>query len=243
MLDRHLRPKAGPWMEPTVERLLKRGTKPDTLTALSLLLALGAALLFYTSPAPPPLPLLAGVLVLLSGGLDALDGALARKIGPTKRGDFLDHAFDRFGDVLLLGGIVLAPAAAASSAGGVGGGAAAGAATAPLGVMGAWTATGPFAYVPPEWGFAALAATLLTSYLGTQGQALGLGRVYGGVLGRLDRLLAIPVVAWLQFLLPGAVLGFTLLGWLVVGFAVLGGVTVVQRFVEVWKKLKEKPPT
>lgn len=234
MLDRHLRPKAGPWMEPTVQRLLKRGTKPDTLTVLSLLLALGAGLLFFLAPAfplgpppaPPPTPppsaisapgpsgmetrhpllLIAGLLVLLSGGFDALDGAVARRVGPTKRGDFLDHAFDRFADVLLLGGIVFS------------------------------------GYAPFTWGFAALAATLLTSYLGTQGQALGLGRVYGGVLGRLDRLLAIPVVAWLQFLLPGSVLGFTLLGWLVVGFTVLGGVTVVQRFVEVWGKLKETAP-
>lgn len=212
MLDDHLRPKAGPWMEPTVQRLLKRGTKPDTLTVGSLLLAAAAALLFYLAPALPygpsggearhPLLLAAGLLVLLSGSLDALDGALARKVGPTKRGDFLDHSFDRFGDVLLLGSIV--------SAG----------------------------YAPFSWGFAALAAMLLTSYLGTQAQALGVGRVYGGLLGRLDRMLAIPVSAGLQFLVPGTVLGFTMLGWLVVGFAVLGGVTVVQRFVVVWGKLK-----
>lgn len=211
MLDRHLRPRAGRWMEPTVQRLLKRGTKPDTLTVWSLLLALASTLLILFAPALPLgrggpearhlLLIPAGFLVLLGGALDALDGALARKLGPTKRGDFLDHAFDRFGDVLLLAGIVFA------------------------------------GYAPFTWGFAALATMLLTSYLGTQAQALGFGRMYGGLLGRLDRMLAIAVVLGLQFVVPWPLFGFTLLGWLVVAFAVLGGVTVVQRFVEVWGKL------
>ena len=38
-------------------------------------------------------------------------------------------------------------------------------------------------------GFAALLGVLLLSYMGTQAQALGAGRVYSGLLGRADRLL------------------------------------------------------
>ena len=56
-----------------------------------------------------------------------------------------------------------------------------------------------------DLGLAAVTGVLMTSYLGTQSQAVGLDRVYGGLLGRADRLalmgfagLAAAVVAYLR---------------------------------------------
>jgi archaetidylinositol phosphate synthase len=43
--------------------------------------------------------------------------------------------------------------------------------------------------------FAAVTGVLLMSYLGTQIQAVGLGRAYGGALGRADRLALVGLVA------------------------------------------------
>ncbi|MFI5414218.1 MAG: CDP-alcohol phosphatidyltransferase family protein, partial [Candidatus Lutacidiplasmatales archaeon] len=54
-----------------------------------------------------------------------------------------------------------------------------------------------FAYVP--LGLFALVSLLLTSYMGTQAQAVGQGRLYAGLLGRADRLLILAAAAFLEF--------------------------------------------
>ena len=45
----------------------------------------------------------------------------------------------------------------------------------------------------------ALVSLLLTSYMGTQAQAVGLGRLYGGLLSRADRLVVLAVATFLEF--------------------------------------------
>ena len=86
-------------------------------------------------------------------------------------------------------------------------------------------------------GFAAVTGVLLTSYLGTQAEAVGLDRVYAGLLGRADRLALVGVAAVLQ--LPvGAVGSLTPVGWLLVLFAVVGHLTAVQRFFAVRRGLR-----
>jgi archaetidylinositol phosphate synthase len=45
----------------------------------------------------------------------------------------------------------------------------------------------------------ALASLLLTSYMGTQAQAVGLGRGYSGLLSRADRLVVLAVATFLEF--------------------------------------------
>ena len=79
-------------------------------------------------------------------------------------------------------------------------------------------------------GFAAITGVLMTSYLGTQAQAVGLDRVYGGLLGRADRLVLIAATAVLAAFIQGTALGFGLVGWLLVAFAVIGHLTALQRF-------------
>jgi archaetidylinositol phosphate synthase len=79
-------------------------------------------------------------------------------------------------------------------------------------------------------GVAAVTGVLMTSYLGTQAQAVGLDRVYGGLLGRADRLVLVTVVAALTPYVPVSAFGLGPVGWLLVLFAVVGHLTAFQRF-------------
>jgi archaetidylinositol phosphate synthase len=86
-------------------------------------------------------------------------------------------------------------------------------------------------------GLAAVTGVLMTSYLGTQAQAVGLDRVYGGLVGRADRLVIVVGVAVVAAVLPGPVAGLTLVGWLLVFFALVGHLTALQRFYHAYGAL------
>ncbi len=79
-------------------------------------------------------------------------------------------------------------------------------------------------------GFAAVTGVLMTSYLGTQAEAVGLDRVYGGLLGRADRLMLIGIIGGVAAFVTTSISGFTVIGWLLVVFAVVGHLTALQRF-------------
>ncbi|WP_254534530.1 CDP-alcohol phosphatidyltransferase family protein [Halomarina litorea] len=79
-------------------------------------------------------------------------------------------------------------------------------------------------------GLAAVTGVLMTSYLGTQAQAVGLDRVYGGLVGRADRLVLIGFAGVAASVVTGSYYGLTVVGWLLVFFAVVGHVTALQRF-------------
>jgi archaetidylinositol phosphate synthase len=120
------------------------------------------------------------------------------------RGDFLDHAVDRFSDTAFILGIAFSP------------------------------------WASEALGLAALAGTLLTSYMGTQAQAVGMKRHYGGLLGRADRMVLLLVVPLAQAFLSATthaatfrLLGrdVTLLTLLLAYFALVGVLTTLQRFV------------
>ena len=87
-------------------------------------------------------------------------------------------------------------------------------------------------------GFLAVTGVLMTSYLGTQIQAVGLGREYGGALGRADRLALVGVVGVVAAVIPGElVVGLTVVELLLVAFAVVGHLTALQRFYGAWSDL------
>jgi phosphatidylglycerophosphate synthase len=104
------------------------------------------------------------------------------------------------------------------------------------------------AYVPLALGLLALLGVLMTSYMGTQAQALGLGRIYGGLMGRADRLMVLILAVAIQAALDpsGAsplgygVVALTPLGWAMAAFAVLGHVTAVQRGLWAWRALSRQ---
>ncbi len=99
--------------------------------------------------------------------------------------------------------------------------------------------TGIFAggFAPWPIGVFALTGVLMVSYLGTQAQAIGVGRYYGGVLGRADRLFLLIIAGILNILIPAGVYGLSYLGWLLVIFGAIGHFTAIQRFVFVWKEI------
>jgi archaetidylinositol phosphate synthase len=96
-------------------------------------------------------------------------------------------------------------------------------------------------YVSWQIGVIALVGVLMTSYLGTQAQALGIGRNYGGILGRADRLVIIFIVGALNIIYPSNIIWFPLLGWMMITFAVISHFTALQRFYHALRELNGKP--
>lgn len=92
-------------------------------------------------------------------------------------------------------------------------------------------------YVPWQAGVVAIIGVLLTSYLGTQAQALNLGRYYGGLMGRADRLVIIILAALANFAYPFSIVGFSILGWAIIVIAVASHITALQRILHIWNRL------
>ncbi len=193
-------------------KIFKR-VNPDFLTWLALIFAFLAGLFFYFSD-----PLnetvnfylcFAGLFVFLNGFFDAVDGKVAKLTGKASaRGDFLDHALDRYADAFIVGGLALS----------------------------SWV-------LHPVIGFLAIVGMLLTSYMGTQSQAVGCKRNYSGLLGRADRLVLLMITPFIQHILLSFysldfIYGFTLLECVLIYFAVMGNLTAIQRFVStlIWFK-------
>ena len=94
-----------------------------------------------------------------------------------------------------------------------------------------------------------LTGVLMTSYLGTQSQAVGVERDYGGILGRADRLvlmMLIPLVQWgiiffwnteIIFTVPYIDFGLTAFDAMLIWFAIAGHATAIQRGRRIWREL------
>jgi len=183
---------------------------PNTLSWLSLLFALIAGIFFYFSS--PNLELnnfylcIAVFFVFLNGFFDAIDGKIAKLTNKiSKKGDFLDHAIDRYADVFIIGGLALSP----------------------------WCRFNIIGYF-------AIVGVLLTSYMGTQAQAVGYKRDYSGLLGRADRLVLLMFAPIIQHILlyftsVGILLELYILEWVLIYFAIVGNITAVQRFYSTLK--------
>ena len=94
------------------------------------------------------------------------------------------------------------------------------------------------------FGLFAVIGVLLASYMGTQAQALGLGREYRGILGRADRIAVLVIVSIVQYLMELAgspyaadVFGYSVVAWMMVYFGLAGNITAVQRAWTIWKSL------
>jgi len=153
-------------------------------------------------------------LVIVSGYFDALDGKIAKLAGKcSAKGDYLDHVFDRYADVFMIGGVAFS------------------------------------AWCNPYLGMFALVGVLLTSYMGTQAQAIGAPRLYSGLLGRADRVVLSTLFPLIQFFMGLAGygsfyidLGFWSfdINWLeimMLWFAVVGNITAIQRAIITWNNM------
>ncbi len=107
-------------------------------------------------------------------------------------------------------------------------------------------AVGVSSWSDPVLGLLALSGVLLTSYMGTQAQAVGAGRNYGGLLGRADRMVLLIAVPLVQALIMA--LGYsyftigsyaiTIFDLMLIWFAVVGHLTAIQRAVSTYKRIK-----
>ena len=204
-------------MAPVARKLIN--VNPNTISWIGLILALLCGAIFYLSgDADRTWLLLVGALmVIVSGYFDALDGKVAKlsgKAGP--KGDYLDHVFDRYADVFMIGGVAF---------------------------CGYWC--------DPYLGMLALVGVLLTSYMGTQAQAIGAPRLYAGLLGRADRVVLSTLFPIIQFVSIACfdltyidIAGFQI-SWLeimMLWFAVVGNATAIQRAIITWRNLGEMYP-
>jgi archaetidylinositol phosphate synthase len=99
------------------------------------------------------------------------------------------------------------------------------------------------AWCRPWIGLLAIIGVLLTSYMGTQAQAIGHTRDYSGLLGRADRLALLMVFHVALPLSLGLPWGTTVLEWVLIYFAVVGNITALQRFystLRIFSKKNEK---
>ena len=218
VLDGH-RSKADFALTPVARRLIN--VNPNIISWIGLILAFFSGLLFYLSGERGEwqwMLMLGAVIVLVSGYFDALDGKVAKLAGKaSKKGDFLDHVFDRYADMFMIGGVAVS------------------------------------AWCDPYIGMAALVGVLLTSYMGTQAQAVGAPRLYAGLLGRADRVVLSTLFPIIMFIALWQgysgyidIFGYVELSWLeimMLWFAVVGNLTAVQRAIVTWRnmsKMKEE---
>jgi len=214
VLDSH-RSKADFALTPVAKRLIN--VNPNTISWIGLILAFISGLLLYMSGMKGEwhwLLIMGAVIVLTSGYFDALDGKVAKLAGKaSKKGDFLDHVFDRYADMFMIGGVAIS------------------------------------AWCNPIIGMLALVGVLLTSYMGTQAQAVGAPRLYTGLLGRADRVVLSTLFPIIQFIWVWLGHGqldvfgyFTLTSWLevmMIWFAVVGNLTAIQRAMKTWRNMSK----
>jgi len=97
-------------------------------------------------------------------------------------------------------------------------------------------------------GIFAIIGVLMTSYMGTQADAVGVSRDYGGIAGRAERLLLLIFFSFLYFLLfETGWTTFKILNWelrlfelLMIWFAIAGNLTAVFRGLNSWSDLSKK---
>jgi archaetidylinositol phosphate synthase len=169
------------WIKPIATLFNK--VNPNTVTVMSLVFCIGSGLFFAMR-----LPIIAGILLLIGGFFDVLDGAVARENNRvTDFGGVLDSVSDRYADSAVFVGIMW------------GGG---------LAIPG---------YIENDWiiGALALVGSLLVSYTRARAEAAGTGKLNIGFAERAERMLLIIIGAFTG-LLQWAVLIVALLSHLTV---------------------------
>jgi archaetidylinositol phosphate synthase len=92
-------------------------------------------------------------------------------------------------------------------------------------------------------GILALGAVFMTSYMGTQAQAIGLRRNYGGVLGRADRLVIMMIIILVQLIFPFSYkiyVEITPVNIMLIWFLLAGHITAAKRFKDSLTGLKNE---
>ncbi len=86
-----------------VEFLAKHNVSPMALTLSAFALALAASITYFFASIRPLLYILAGILLIISSFFDAIDGAVARRLGKASDlGAFIDSTMDKLGESAVL---------------------------------------------------------------------------------------------------------------------------------------------
>ncbi len=102
MLGR-LRAKYEAAVAPVGQALAGVGVSPNAMTGASLVLAVASGYLYALAMAP-----WGALLIVATGVLDMLDGAIARAAGTASRfGATLDHVTDRYAEGVIVGGMIV----------------------------------------------------------------------------------------------------------------------------------------
>ncbi len=194
-------------LAPVIDWLIASRVHPDALTSIGTLILVGSAVAFGFGYAR-----IGGLLLLLSGVFDMLDGRVARGSGrPSKFGAFYDSTLDRVGELALFGGIALF-----FLTGGV---------------------SEPWVVWAVGISIVAMGASLIVSYARARAEGLGLDCKVG-VAQRAERILGLGVPTLFFGAGPG---GFLLLT-IVTLLALVAVITVVQRILHVHKVTRVRAP-
>jgi phosphatidylglycerophosphate synthase len=100
MLDTHARKHVQPTVEKTADFLLKIGFSANGVTKIAFAIGVSSGLFIYLDQ-----PLIAILVLWLSGYLDVVDGTMARKTKPSSWGTLLDISFDRVVEISVILGL------------------------------------------------------------------------------------------------------------------------------------------
>ncbi|MGM0843025.1 MAG: CDP-alcohol phosphatidyltransferase family protein [Bacillota bacterium] len=100
MLDTHARKWVQPSIEGTARLFLKKGFSANQVTLIAFIVGSAAGLVYYFG-----FPILAVLLLWLSGFLDAVDGTMARLTKPSPFGTVMDVTFDRIVEISVILGV------------------------------------------------------------------------------------------------------------------------------------------
>ncbi|WP_377888680.1 CDP-alcohol phosphatidyltransferase family protein [Alkalihalobacillus sp. R86527] len=103
MLDTHGRKYVQPIMDKTADWFLKLGLSANQVTIISFIIGVSSGVFIYIDQ-----PVLAVVVLWVSGYLDAVDGTMARKTKPSAFGTVLDVSFDRVVEISVILGLAFA---------------------------------------------------------------------------------------------------------------------------------------
>ncbi|MCA1031497.1 CDP-alcohol phosphatidyltransferase family protein [Bacillus timonensis] len=100
MLDTHARKFVQPMIEKTARSLLRIGLSANQVTTISFFIGASSGVFFYFD-----YPIIAVVVLWLSGYLDAVDGTMARLTKSSPWGTVLDITFDRLVEISVILGV------------------------------------------------------------------------------------------------------------------------------------------
>jgi len=214
-------------MMPVGRVLARTGLTPNTITGLTVLVALVSAYFFFLGD------LMVGfLLMLLTVVMDMFDGAVARAANlGTKFGATFDHTLDRYAEFLFILGLMMGPTVITPVAW--------------------WIITPNESYIPWFWGVFSLFGMIMASFSRAKAESVGgMENCSVGIAERQEKLiltfagillLALPSTnIWLDFLalLPAGIMDLfvaagiaNILTLCIVIVGILSHITVVQRLV------------